>query len=187
MKDDEVKEEYRALFLSLYPDEKERFQSKSQLVREMFEDIEKARQNGVKLVALHSVIKQKSQLEITYNEFKQIIYRIRKERGITVNRKRQQTVKQVVTEPLSDNVAVESKVSTLNQEESDLSFLDNPQKATGKQLTAKNWQLIVDKYNKCQNNEERWLCLGGDMEEFKYQSETNKKKYGYGFKSKIKK
>ena len=133
-----LKAEYRELFESLYPTETQRFSSKSQLIRDMFEDIEKAKSNGVKLVSLHHVIKEKSGLSISYNEFKQILYRIRKERGHQPKTKQHQETITPHVEPVITN--------------------DNNQV----------YDQLIEQYNQCKNQVDKYIVLGGKREDIEH-------------------
>ncbi|GAL13510.1 hypothetical protein JCM19233_4513 [Vibrio astriarenae] len=84
-------------------------------------------------------------------------------------------MKQVVAETVVDNKEVESKVSTLSQENNDVSFLDNPQKAVGKQLTVENWKLVLARYNQYDTYDEKWVYLGGDLEKFEFKPMSEKR------------
>lgn len=146
-----LKNEYRQLFLSLYPTEGERFSSKTQLIREMYDDIEKARQNKVSLVLLHRAIQEKSQLSITYNEFKQILYRIRKEQGT------------------SPKKAVPTPEIAVTKNESVVSPSSNENKPPEEPET-NAYDLIMEKYQLCDNQIDKYIALGGIREDIEHKS-----------------
>ncbi|GAL13509.1 hypothetical protein JCM19233_4512 [Vibrio astriarenae] len=73
--------EVREAFKELYPTQEERYKSKTQFITDFFEDIEKAQKHGVKLIQLVSVIRDKSGLDISYEDLRTIIYKIRKKEG----------------------------------------------------------------------------------------------------------
>ncbi len=150
-----LKNEYRQLFLSLYPSEGERFSSKTQLIREMYDDIEKARQNKVSLVLLHRAIQEKSQLSITYNEFKQILYRIRKEQGASP-KKAIPTPRIAATknEPVVSPSSHENKPSEKPEDEFDL---------------------ILEKYHQCDNQIDKYIALGGKREDIEDKSRSTQR------------
>lgn len=151
MNNQSVKDEYRSLFLALYPSEEKRFTSKSQLIREMFDDIQEARNNNVSLVLLHDAIQQKSGHNLSYNEFKQIIYRIRKERGLISNKKGN-----IQTELSTNNPINKSQSATSETQKK--STTDNP------------YDLMMEKYKLGKSNIERYIALGGKLEDIEEQS-----------------
>lgn len=162
--DDLLKTEYRELFESLYPTEGERFSSKSQLIREMFDDIEKAKNNGVKLVSLHHVIKEKSGLTISYNEFKQILYRIRKERGAKPDKI--ETTK--IAKPLS--TSSHSQVPAINKSET--TEITNMEKLSVDQFETglEYWKALLKQFTNTKENVDRYVLLGGERKDIESES-----------------
>lgn len=77
---DNLKKELQDSIQALYIEgDTRRFSSKTIIVREIYDDIEKARKRGVTLSMFLRVLQGKG-FDISYSEFKQILYRIRKER-----------------------------------------------------------------------------------------------------------
>ena len=155
------------MFLALYPSEKKRFLSKIHIIREMFDDIDLARKNGVTLILILDAIKQKSGLNISYEELRSLLYVIRKERGLNSN-KNTNAIRQ---EPLNKN--------TPNKNESVISTIQ-------KELTTDNpYDLIMEKYKQCGNQVDKYIALGGKREDIEEQNISTQRSMVMNLRNKL--
>ncbi|MGD6735511.1 hypothetical protein ACP5PY_03650 [Photobacterium leiognathi subsp. mandapamensis] len=161
-----IKDEYRSLFLSLYPSEEKRFTSKSQLIREMFDDIQEARNNNVSLVLLHDAIQQKSGHNLSYNEFKQILYRIRKEKRLNSNKKENIKTESLINKPINKN----QSAITESQKES---------------TTDNQYNQIMEKYKLCNNQIDKYIALGGKREDIEEQNISTQRSMVMNLRNKL--
>lgn len=147
------------MFLALYPSEEKRFLSKIHIIREMFDDIDLARKNGVTLILILDAIKQKSGLNISYDELRSLLYVIRKERGLKPNSNKKENIK---TEPLINKPFIESIQTEIKGENKD-------------EYTPENWENILDKFYAENNPHDRYLALGGKLEDIEGKSLSSKR------------
>lgn len=154
-----LKTEYQTLFKALYPDEEERFASKSQLIREMYDDIQDARNNGVTLILLLKVIQQKSSFNITYQELKQILYRIRKEKGLVKNKGRDYLIENNTIINTADVATTPVPIKT-------------PHNITSLQEKEKRYHEIKHELSVATTWREKYTIMGGDPEKIKDMGES---------------
>lgn len=141
---DNLKKELQDSIQALYIEgDTRRFSSKTIIVREIYDDIEKARKRGVTLSMFLRVLQDKG-FDISYPEFKQILYRIRKER-------------KPEAEKIENNR--QPNPQNNNQSISPSSSAANKNAATLAELTKK-----MDAFNKAVGWQERYIALGGNIE-----------------------
>lgn len=164
-----LKTEYQTLFKALYPDEEERFASKSQLIREMYDDIQDARNHGVTLILLLKVIQQKSSFNITYQELKQILYRIRKEKGLVKNKGRDYLIE--------NNSLIHSSKDITNHNESFVKDETLPTPIIRNSIEEQKieYQTIKKNYAEAKGWHEKYAALGGDINDLKNKSPSEQR------------
>lgn len=162
---DNLKKELQDSIQALYVEgDTRRFSSKTIIVREIYDDIEKARKRGVTLPMFLRVLQGKG-FDISYQEFKQILYRIRKERKTelkNVENDRRPSQKNNTT-PISP------PPSTVNKNEITLA-----------DLTKK-----MDAFNKAVGWQDRYIALGGKIEDIRGKPASEQRHMAMHLKSTI--
>ena len=142
-----------------------RFSSKTMMIREIYDDIENARKHGVTLAMILSLLREKD-FDISYSELKQILYRIRKSKDHPKNNNKENKPPHTKTEDKADDVK-QQRLSTKEQTEFD-------------DLTRK-----IESFNAATGWVDRYVALGGDINDIKDQSESQKRQMTMQLKSSI--
>ena len=162
---DNLKKELQDSIQALYIEgDTRRFSSKTIIVREIYDDIEKARKRGVTLSMFLRVLQGKG-FDISYSEFKQILYRIRKER-----------------KPESEKVEIsrQSNPQNITTPISPPSSAANKNAATLAELTKK-----MDAFNNAVGWQDRFIALGGNIEDIRGKPASEQRHMAMNLKSTV--
>ena len=152
---DNLKKELQDSIQALYVEgDIRRFSSKTIIVREIYDDIEKARLRGVTLSMFLRVLQDKG-FDISYPEFKQILYRIRKERKSEVENKSENNKQSTPQKSLIDNVPPQKEIATPTVPLTQTQQLD--------------YQAKIKAFNEveCDDWKGKYIALGGNPDELK--------------------
>jgi hypothetical protein len=127
--------------------------SKKKRVEMLFDEIENAQKGGAKIWHLVQWLKQAHDLDLTEQYLQTALYRIRKERGGTSNNKK-------VIEP-KKTIEVIPTATIKNQDDNE--------------YTPENWEKILDKFYAENNPHDRYLALGGKLEDIDGKSLASKR------------
>lgn len=152
---EDIRAQLKSAFISVYQSDECRLKSKTEIIREMYDDIQEARDNGVKVSLLVQILNSKG-YTIKEGEFCQILHRIRKKKmGVTRNKNTSKT----------NNKITNKKIKSTESEG---------------QRIAKPHQDKVDKYMALHKGDasisERYAALGGDLDDLKGLNEREQRK-----------